>query len=171
MTIISPIPPIVIMGVSGAGKTVIGEALSTRLGCAFVDGDTLHPQANIDKMSAGHALDDADRAPWLDRIADWLSAHADGGIVACSALKRRYRDRLRGAAPDAMFVLLDPPLEVLRQRTAHRAGHFMPTALLDSQLATLERPDADEHAIVVGDTGTIADAVAAIVSALPGQTG
>jgi gluconokinase len=158
--------PIVIMGVSGAGKTVVGTALAARLGCPFVDGDALHPQANVDKMSAGHPLDDADRVPWLDRIANWLAAHDHGGIVACSALKRGYRDRLRRTAPDAVFVLLDPPVALLRERTAHRSGHFMPTSLLDSQLATLERPAADEHAIVVSDTGTVHSTVAAIVTAL-----
>lgn len=158
--------PIVLMGVSGAGKSAVGEALAQRLGRAFIDGDSLHPKANVDKMHAGHPLNDADRAPWLDRVADWLAAHAGGGIVACSALKRCYRERLRQAVPGAVFVLLDPPIDVLRRRTAGRQGHFMPSALLDSQLATLERPAADERAIIVSDTGTIADTVTQIVTAL-----
>ncbi|MGN6375835.1 MAG: gluconokinase [Sphingomonas sp.] len=160
------VPPIVMMGVSASGKSVVGKALAARLGCPFIDGDALHPQANVEKMAAGHPLDDADRAPWLDRVAAWLSSHEAGGVVACSALKRRYRDRLRRGAPDAVFVLLDPPGELLRDRDVHRQGHFMPASLLDSQLATLERPDADEHAIVVSNDGSVTDTVEKIVAAL-----
>jgi len=164
-------PPIVVMGVSASGKTAVGKPLAERLGCPFIDGDVLHPQANIDKMKAGHPLDDADRAPWLDRVAEWLAAHEDGGVIACSALKRRYRDRLRDAAPDTLFVLLDPPLTVLRQRDAARKGHFMPASLLDSQLATLERPDADEHAITIVNDGSVDEAVEAILEALERRRG
>jgi len=159
-------PPIVVMGVSASGKTAVGRPLAERLGCPFIDGDVLHPQANIDKMKAGHPLDDADRAPWLDRVAEWLAAHEGGGVIACSALKRRYRDRLRKAAPDTLFVLLAPSLAVLRQRDAARKGHFMPASLLDSQLATLERPDADEHAITIVNDGSVGEAVEAVVAAL-----
>lgn len=164
-------PPIVVMGVSASGKTAVGKPLAERLGCPFIDGDVLHPQANIDKMKAGHPLDDADRAPWLDRVADWLAAHQGGGVIACSALKRRYRDRLREAAPDTLFVLLDPPLAVLRQRDAAREGHFMPASLLDSQLATLERPDADEHAITIVNDGSVDEAVEATLEALERRRG
>jgi len=164
-------PPIVVMGVSASGKTAIGKPLARRLGCPFIDGDVLHPQANIDKMKAGHPLDDADRAPWLDRVAQWLADHEEGGVIACSALKRGYRDRLRRAAPDTLFVMLDPPLEVLRQRDAGRKGHFMPASLLDSQLATLERPDPDEHAITIVNAGSVEEAVEAIVEALSRRFG
>ena len=136
------------MGVSGSGKTVVGRALADRLGVPFCEGDALHPAANIAKMRAGRPLDDADRAPWLDRVHAWLCEHAAGGVVACSALKRAYRDRLRsGLEPPPRFALLDPPGDVLVRRSAARADHFMPASLLDGQLATLERPTADECAL------------------------
>ena len=162
---------VVVMGVSGAGKSTFGAALSQALGWDFQEGDALHPPANVAKMCAGIPLDDADRAPWLDRVAEWLAAHEDGGVIACSALKRRYRARLRDAAPDTLFVLLDPPLTVLRQRDAARKGHFMPASLLDSQLATLERPDADEHAITIVNDGSVDEAVEAILEALERRRG
>jgi len=161
-----PLPPIVMMGVSACGKTAVGQPLAARLHCPFLDGDVLHPQANIAKMTAGRPLDDADRAPWLVRVGAWLAAHEDGGVIACSALKRRYRDRLRRSAPDALFVLLDPSPDVLRARDGARTGHFMPASLLDSQLATLERPDPDERAIVIVNDGTIEEAVEAVLDAL-----
>jgi gluconokinase len=161
-----PLPPIVMMGVSASGKTAVGQPLAARLHCPFIDGDALHPQANIAKMSAGHPLNDTDRAPWLVRVGAWLAAHDDGGVIACSALKRRYRDRLRRTAPETLFVLLDPSLDVLRARDAARTGHFMPASLLDSQLATLERPDPDEHAIVITNDGSIREAVDAVIAAL-----
>lgn len=162
-----PLPPIVIMGVSACGKTAVGEPLAQRLHCPFIDGDVLHPQANIDKMKSGCPLDDADRAPWLDRVAAWLAAHEKGGgIVACSALKRQYRNRLRRDAPDVIFVLLDPPEAVLRRRAADRKGHFMPASLLDSQLATLERPDPDERAIVISNDAPVDETVEAIIARL-----
>jgi gluconokinase len=170
MTFLHPLPPIVVMGVSASGKTVVGQALADRLAVPFVDGDALHPPANVEKMAAGHPLDDADRAPWLDRVAAWLAQHEAGGVVACSALKRRYRDRLRRDAPDAIFVLLDPPAAVLRARISHRPGHFMPASLLDSQLATLERPDADERAIVITNEATVADTVTAVIGAIAARS-
>jgi len=139
--------PVVVMGVSGSGKTTVGAALADALGLRFVDGDAMHPAANVAKMAAGIPLDDADRAPWLDAIGAVL---ADGPVVvACSALKRAYRDRLRAAAPDLQLVFLDGAPALLASRMAARPGHFMPTSLLDSQLATLERPDPDEHALTV----------------------
>jgi len=137
--------PVVVMGVSGSGKTTVGAALADALGLRFVDGDALHPAANVAKMAAGIPLDDADRAPWLDAIGAVL---ADGPVVvACSALKRAYRDRLRDVAPELQLVFLDGSPALLASRMAARPGHFMPTSLLDSQLATLERPDPDEHAL------------------------
>jgi carbohydrate kinase (thermoresistant glucokinase family) len=139
--------PIVLMGVSGSGKSTLGALLAARLGCRFVDGDDLHPPANVAKMSAGVPLDDADRAPWLDRIAAVLSAGSS--VVACSALKRSYRDRLREAAPSLMLVYLEGSRNVLIDRLLRRRDHFMPTTLLDSQLATLEPPSAAERAINV----------------------
>jgi len=152
--------PVVVMGVSGSGKTTVGAALADALGLRFVDGDALHPAANVAKMAAGIPLDDADRAPWLDAIGAVLA----GGpvVVACSALKRAYRDRLRAAAPALQLVFLDGSPALLASRMTARPGHFMPTSLLDSQLATLERPTPDEHAL----TADIAEPAAGIVTEL-----
>lgn len=155
--------PIVVMGVSGAGKSAVGQGLAAILGVPFCEGDALHPPANIARMAAGTPLTDADRAPWLDSVAAWLAEHPTG-VATCSALRRSYRDRLRGPAPTTRFVLLDVPEPVLRTRMLHRPGHFMPASLLDSQLATLERPGADEAAIVVAEAGD-ARATAAVIAA------
>lgn len=145
-------PVLVVMGVSGSGKSTVAKPLATRLGWPFQEGDDLHPAANVAKMAAGHPLDDADRAPWLDAIAAWIAAHlrdGTGGVVTCSALRRAYRDRLRQAGPGVTFVYLKGSRTVIGERVAQRRGHFMPAALLDSQFATLEEPASDEHAIVV----------------------
>ena len=155
--------PVVVMGVSGSGKTTVGAALADALGLRFVDGDALHPAANVAKMAAGIPLGDADRAPWLDAIGAVLAAGPV--VVACSALKRAYRDRLRAAAPGLQLVFLDGDRALLASRMAARPGHFMPTSLLDSQLATLERPDHDEHAL----TADIAPPAEEIVTALAGR--
>jgi len=155
--------PVVVMGVSGSGKTTVGAALADALGLRFVDGDALHPAANVAKMAAGIPLDDADRAPWLDAVGAVL---ADGPVVvACSALKRAYRDRLRAAAPGLQLVFLDGDRALLASRMAARPGHFMPASLLDSQLATLERPEPDEHAL----TADIARPAEEIVTGLAGR--
>jgi gluconokinase len=135
---------IVVMGVSGTGKSTIGRALAETLDLPFVEGDDLHPESNVAKMAAGIPLTDADRAPWLDLIAAELDRPV---VVACSALKRSYRDRLRAAAPDLVLVYLHGAPELLASRMGQRDGHFMPTVLLESQLATLEEPAADEVAI------------------------
>jgi len=133
---------VVIAGVSGSGKSTVGAALATRLGLEFVDGDDLHPVANVAKMASGRALDDDDRAPWLDAVGARL---AEGGVViACSALRRRYRDRLRALAPGIRILLLDVPVDELDRRMRSRPGHFMPPALLASQLAALEPPEPVE---------------------------
>jgi len=147
------------MGVSGSGKSTVGAALAAALGLPFVDGDALHPAANVAKMAAGIPLTDDDRWPWLDAVGERLAASPV--VIACSALRRVYRDRLRSAAPGIRFVLLDGSRELLAERMGARADHFMPTALLDSQLATLERPDADERVRVYD----VAEAPAAIVAA------
>ena len=143
-------PLLVVMGVSGSGKSVVGAALAQRLRVVFVDADDLHPEANIAKMSAGHPLDDDDRRPWLDIVGEWLAAHDEsGGVVACSALKRSYRDQLRRHAPYVGFVHLDGSREVIARRQASRPGHFMPASLLASQFATLERLAPDEAGEVI----------------------
>jgi gluconokinase len=152
---------VVVMGVSGAGKTTIGQALAAALGWPFVEADELHPPANVAKMARGEPLDDADRAPWLEAVAARMRA-LDDGVVACSALRERYRDVLR-VRPDVRFILLDVPRALLEQRLAARRGHFMPPSLLPSQLATLERP-AD--AIVIDGAPPVAAQVAAIRAAL-----
>jgi carbohydrate kinase (thermoresistant glucokinase family) len=140
------------MGVSGCGKSSVGRGLATGLGLAFIEGDELHPPANVAKMAAGTPLTDADRAGWLTLIGEQLArARADGRglVVSCSALKRRYRDGLRAACPGLRFVHLHGSAELLRTRMQARSGHYMPASLLDSQLATLEPPGADEDAVTL----------------------
>ena len=141
-----------VMGVSGSGKSTVGEALARRLGWGFRDGDDLHPAANRARMAAGHPLTDDDRWPWLDAIVAWVAEqHAAGAsvVVPCSALRRVYRDRLRRVGPGVRFVYLAGPHEVLAARLAGRTQHFMPSSLLDSQLATLEPPAPDEGVLSV----------------------
>jgi len=138
---------IVVMGVSGCGKTTIGQALAASLGLRYVEGDALHPAANVQRMAAGLALSDADRQGWLEAIAAQL-AQADGGVVvSCSALRRRYRELLRAAAPGLWLVHLHGTPALLSQRLRGRQGHYMPASLLQSQLDTLEPPAPDEHAL------------------------
>ncbi|MEI6240902.1 MAG: gluconokinase [Planctomycetia bacterium] len=156
-------PVVVLMGVCGSGKTAVGRLLAARLGCDFLDGDDFHPPANVEKMRSGTPLADADRWPWLDRLAAEIGtrvADGRGAVVACSALARRYRDRLGVARPGVTLVQLDGDRDLLARRLAARQGHFMPATLLDSQLAALERPMADEHALVVN----VAEAPDAIVA-------
>lgn len=158
---VAPRPLVVVMGVSGSGKSAVGAALAQRLAVPFEDADDLHPRANIEKMAAGHALDDDDRYPWLIAIGEWLSAHdGAGGVVGCSALKRPYRDLLRLRAPRAVFVHLSGSREVITRRQASRAGHFMPAALLSSQFDTLEPLDVDECGFVLDIEASIDDLVA-----------
>lgn len=137
------------MGISGSGKSTVGAALAQRLRVPFADADDLHPAANIAKMSSGEPLDDHDRFPWLETVGGWLAAHADGGVMSCSALKRKYRDQLRHHAPGVEFVLLAGSREVIERRQASRPGHFMPASLLSSQLATLEPLEPDEGGMVL----------------------
>src|SRR6187402_119125 len=141
--------PIVVMGVSGSGKSTVGAALAQRLRVPFADADDFHPEANIAKMTAGHALDDDDRRPWLDSIGEWLAAHAEGGVMSCSALKRTYRDQLREHCPDVDFLHLAGTPEVIGRRQASRPGHFMPASLLASQFETLEPLSADERGLSI----------------------
>lgn len=150
---------VVVMGVSGSGKTSVGKALAARLGVAFIEGDSLHPAENIAKMAAGIALTDEDRRPWLDRIGEVIAARrSEGVVVSCSALKRAYRERLRAAVAGLRFVHLSGGRALLGERLAGRKGHFMPPSLLDSQFATLEEP--------VGEGGTVVVDVAAPLEAV-----
>ena len=153
---------VVVMGVSGSGKSTVGTALARRLRVPFVDADTLHPAANIAKMAAGEPLDDDDRYPWLERVGDWLAAHRDGGVVSCSALKRAYRDQLRAHCPGVEFLHLSGSADLIGARLAARTEHFMPLALLRSQLDTLEPLGVDE----AGSTVDIGPDVDAIVDAV-----
>ncbi|MEU7767236.1 gluconokinase [Nocardia sp. NPDC049190] len=160
-------PVIVVMGVSGSGKSTVGARLAAALDVEYAEGDDFHPAANIAKMAAGTPLDDADRAPWLDAVAAWLAQHADqGGVVSCSALKRIYRERLRAAAPDTYFLHLAAPKDELARRMTGRSGHFMPSSLLDSQLAALEPLAADEHGRTADATLAPDDLVTATMAAL-----
>jgi gluconokinase len=141
---------IVVMGPSGSGKSVVGAILAERCGVGFIDADDLHPEANVAKMMSAVPLDDEDRMPWLDVVATTLHDAAGGAVIACSALARRYRDRIRAGAPDALFVELRVPAGELARRMSARE-HFMPTALLQSQLASLEELEPDEPGFVIAN--------------------
>lgn len=160
---------VVVMGVAGTGKTTIGPLLAARLGVPYAEGDDFHPQANIAKMTAGIPLGDEDRWPWLDAIGAWAHGRAGlGGVVSSSALKRSYRDRLRAAAPGVVFVHLTGDRKLIEDRMGHRRGHFMPTALLDSQFATLEPLQRDERGVAVDVSGSPEEITARAVAALDG---
>lgn len=162
---------LVVMGVSGCGKSTLAQALSGALGLRLMDGDDLHLPQSIAKMQAGIALEDADRWPWLDRIGEYLAQplSADdkqsGTVVACSALKLAYRDHIRQQAKNVRFLFLDGDSELIRQRMASRAGHFMQLSLLDSQLRTLERPSAQEQDVLQLDISHSVSSLVATVKA------
>lgn len=178
-SIVAPMA-IVVMGVSGSGKSTLGALIAARLGCSFVEGDAFHDAAAVAMMRSGQPLGDDDRWPWLDRIGKALAAEVSANgvaVVACSALKRVYRDRLSGCVSVPIrFMLLDADSDTLRERLSERAGHYMPPSLLASQLAILERPADDEAALTL-DTATPPEALAQIalewlacpVAALPLQ--
>ena len=157
------------MGVAGSGKTTIARLLAEALHSAFLEGDDLHSPANREKMRHGTPLTDADRLPWLRRIAaaiDTWRAQGQSGVVTCSALKRQYRDILMGDRQGVRLVYLEGSPNVIRERLASRQGHFMPPALLDSQFAALEEPQADEHPIVVSIVPHPRNIVETIVTSL-----
>ncbi|MEU2824580.1 gluconokinase [Streptomyces sp. 35M1] len=160
-------PLVVVMGVSGSGKTTVGQSLAEALGVLFAEADDFHPPENLAKMRAGIALSDEDRRPWLDVIAGWLRENAPvGGVVTCSALKRSYRDRLVSAAPRVFFVHLDGPAELIAERMAARRGHFMPLALLRSQLDALEPLTDKERGAIVPITGTVEETTYSALAAV-----
>jgi carbohydrate kinase (thermoresistant glucokinase family) len=143
---------LVVMGVSGCGKSTVAGLLSERLDWPFMEGDSLHPEANVAKMAAGQPLTDEDRWPWLEQVADWVEDRlgaGEDGIITCSALKRSYRDTIRRGSDAVVFVHLTGERSTLEERMRGRSGHFMPASMLDSQLATLEDPEPDEPSLRV----------------------
>jgi carbohydrate kinase (thermoresistant glucokinase family) len=146
------------MGVSGSGKSKVGAALAQRLRVPFADADAFHPEANVAKMAGGEPLTDDDRYPWLEAIGEWLAQHRDGGVISCSALKRKYRDQLRTHCSRIEFLHLSGSPELIGRRIAARSGHFMPASLLKSQFDTLEPLGADEDGVTI-DVGDTVDAI------------
>lgn len=143
---------IIVMGVCASGKTTVGEGIAKHLGAKFIDGDDLHPKANIQKMAGGHPLNDDDRAPWLERIRDAaysLESKNETGIIVCSALKKKYRDKIREGNSNVHFVFLDGDKPLITERMRSRKGHFMREEMINSQFETLERPDHEERVVVV----------------------
>nr|WP_314074166.1 gluconokinase [uncultured Roseococcus sp.] len=164
MSLPAPARHILVMGVSGCGKSTIGALLAEALRLPFADADAFHPPENVQKMSAGIPLTDADRWPWLDALGTWLAAEEKGGVVACSALKRAYRDRLRGWVPGLRLVHLAGAPALIAARQGAREGHFMPPSLMASQFATLEAPGAEEQALIL-DIAASPESVAAEAAA------
>lgn len=163
---------VVVMGVSGSGKSTVAELLAARLSLPFGEGDEFHGEHNRALMASGVPLTDEDRAPWLAAVRDWMSAQsATGSVVACSALRRVYRDVLRGATGEVLFVEVDVPAQVLRSRMAARTEHFMPVSLLDSQLATLEHLASDEPGLRVDGAAPLPQVVDACLAGLRAQRG
>lgn len=151
---------VLLMGVAGCGKTAVGRRLAGRLGVGFIDADDLHPPANVARMRRGEPLTEADREPWLDRVAEVVDGRADeGAVLACSALRRAHREQLGFPAPGRALILLDVPAAVLRERLAARAEHFFPADLLDSQLAALEPPPARHRVAADAPLATVVDRV------------
>lgn len=165
---------VVVMGVSGSGKTTVAVLLSAALGCQFQEGDDLHPPENVEKMHGGTPLTDTDRVPWLRKIAEEIDgwrARGESGVLTCSALKRSYRDIIIGGRSDVTLVYLKGSRDLIHKRMAARHEHFMPVGLLDSQFATLQEPTADEHPITVDVGGRPTEIVGEIVRQLEARQG
>jgi gluconokinase len=165
---------IVVMGVSGSGKSTVADGLVHRLGWEFAEGDEFHPEANVAKMRAGTPLGDDDRWPWLRRLADWIGEHERSGrsvVVTCSALKRSYRDVLRDGHPSVWFAHVTADAALIRERMEHRSGHYMPVSLLDSQLALLEPLQDDEPGAAISGAGEPQDVVEQLVATLDSERG
>jgi len=164
-----PTRHVVVMGVSGSGKTTVAEGISAATGLTFAEADGFHPPSNVELMRAGVPLDDGQRWPWLRELAGWMAARAAEGVstvLACSALKLSYRDMLRQGPPSVDFVFLHGSAEVIRDRISRRAGHYMPASLLDSQIATLEPPRPDERVLTLDVASTPEELVSAAVDRL-----
>lgn len=160
---------VIVMGVSGSGKTTVAKGLAVSTRRLFAEGDAFHPEANVEKMREGHALTDGDRWPWLRSIGAWIGEQERTGtpaVVACSALRRSYRDLLREGNPGVRFCHVEAPEAMLHDRMEHRAGHYMPPSLLRSQLETLEPLQPDEPGVTVSGDGTEQAVLAAVLTAL-----
>jgi gluconokinase len=161
---------VVVMGVAGCGKSTVGQTLAHRLGWSFAEADDFHSAANVAKMASGTPLTDDDRRPWLESIRTWIDANAGDSVVTCSALRRSYRDILRGAQANVWFLHLSGTEESIGARMAARTSHFMPTSLLASQLATLEPLEGDEDGVVINIIGTPEEIVTSAMKALGLET-
>jgi gluconokinase len=163
------VPQVVVMGVSGVGKTTVAEAMATSLGWTFAEGDRFHSPANVAKMAAGQPLTDDERWPWLRSIRDWMTEQVAAGrpsVVSCSALRRAYRDLLRDGQPEVVFCHLVADPDLIGNRIVRRIGHYMPASLLESQLAVLEPLDPDEPGVAVSAEGSPSEVVARALAAL-----
>ncbi|MEC6823224.1 gluconokinase [Photobacterium piscicola] len=163
---------IIVMGVCGCGKSTIGENIANTLNAKFIDGDDLHPKANIQKMASGTPLDDIDRAPWLERIRDAaysIETKNETGVIVCSALKKKYRDQIREGNQNVQFIFLDGSKSLILERMRARQGHFMRETMLDSQLETLERPEQEPSVFTISIDGSIDSIVDAAVTVLVGN--
>jgi gluconokinase len=165
----TPSDIVVVMGVSGSGKTTVAKGIATLMGWEFAEGDAFHSEANVAKMHSGHPLTDEDRWPWLEAIGEWISdkeGRSESAVVTCSALRRAYRDLLRKDRPAVRFLHLSAPPAIIEDRMQHRAGHYMPPSLLPSQLATLEPLEPDEPGVEVMNEGTAAQVLRRALQAL-----
>ncbi len=165
---------VVVMGVSGSGKSTVAAGLVDRLGWEFAEGDEFHPRENVEKMRSGRPLDDDDRLPWLRRLTAWIGEHEQAGrsvVVTCSALKRSYRELLRDGHPSVWFAHVTADAELIRDRMERRTGHYMPPSLLESQLATLEPLEADEPGASISGAGRPDDVADELLAALEKERG
>lgn len=165
---------IVVMGVSGSGKTTVAKGIAEAMGWEFAEGDDFHPKANVDKMASGHPLTDEDRWPWLEAIGAWIERRAEAGssaVITCSALRRVYRDLLSKGRPGVRFCHIEADSSLIADRLEHREGHYMPPSLLPSQLATLEPLEPDEPGVTVSAAATVDDVIQHALEALDLQPG